>query len=517
MERKKITTFFGATMAFALLLLVYSCMNEIIPVIAADPSGANKQTDAQSTLAAPTSLTATATSSTVIKLIWIDNSTAETGFKIERSADKITWSVVGSVEADVKVYENTGLTPGTKYYYRVRAFNATVFSEYSNLTDPSTPAANVALGAPTNLVATINSSTVIKLTWNDNSTSETGFKIERSADKITWAVVGSVDANVKVFENSGLTPATKYYYRVRAYNATAFSEYSNLTDPSTPAANATMAAPTNLAATGNSATVIRLTWNDNSEAETGYRIERSTDNANWTSVGTVGANVKVFENSGLTPATKYYYRVKAVGANAESTWSNVSYAVTLAATLAAPSNLVATVNSSTVIKLTWNDNSTSETGFKIERSADKITWSVVGSVEANVKVYENTGLTPGTKYYYRVRAFNATAFSEYSNLTDPSTPVANATLAAPTNLAVTSGTSTSVRMTWTDNSEGETGFLIEKSLENGTWTQVGIVGANVKVFELGGLTGGTKYLFRVRAYTNNAYSAYSSIAWVVTL
>jgi hypothetical protein len=421
MGRKKIAMFFGTTLAFALLLLVYSCVNEIIPLVAADSSGANKLTDAQSALAAPASLTATA-----------------------------------------------------------------------------------------------NSSTVIKLTWIDNSTAETGFKIERSADKINWAVVGSVDANVKVFENTGLTPSTKYYYRVRAYNATAFSEYSNLTDPSTPATNATLVAPTNLTAAGNSTTVIRLTWNDNSEAETGFRIERSTDNANWTSVGTVSANVKVFENAGLTPSTKYYYRVKAVGTNAESAWSNVAYATTLAAMLAAPTNLVATVNSSTVIKLTWNDNSEAETGFKIERSADRLTWGVVGSVDANVKVYENSGLTPGTKYYYRVRAYNATAFSEYSNITDPSTPATSTTLAAPTNLAVTSGTPTSARMTWVDNSEGETGFLIEKSLENGTWSQVGSVGANVKVFELGGLTGGTKYLFRVRAYTNSAYSAYSDTAWVVT-
>ena len=72
---------------------------------------------------------------------------------------------------------------------------------------------------------------------------------------------------------------------------------------------------------------------------------------------------------------------------------------------AAPSALTATVVSNYQINLAWTDNSTNESGFKIERSADGgATWTQIGTVTANIRTYNNTGLTFGTTYSYRVRA-----------------------------------------------------------------------------------------------------------------
>jgi len=84
---------------------------------------------------------------------------------------------------------------------------------------------------------------------------------------------------------------------------------------------------------------------------------------------------------------------------------------------AAPSNLAATTSSSSQINLSWTDNSSNETGFKIERckGANCTNYVQIIQVGANVTAFANTGLTKNTTYRYRVRAFNADGNSAYSN------------------------------------------------------------------------------------------------------
>ena len=85
-------------------------------------------------LAKPTSATATAVSSSQINLTWIDKSASETGYKIERKKTSTgTYSQIDQVGANVQSYSDTnGLEANTRYYYRVRATNGTLDSDYSN-------------------------------------------------------------------------------------------------------------------------------------------------------------------------------------------------------------------------------------------------------------------------------------------------------------------------------------------------------------------------------------------------
>jgi hypothetical protein len=92
---------------------------------------------------APSVLTATADLvEPEIVLAWTDNSSTETGFKIERSLDAgVTWTRLAQVGANVIGYTDTGLAWETTYHYRVRAFRATVHSAYSNTANDTTAAA----------------------------------------------------------------------------------------------------------------------------------------------------------------------------------------------------------------------------------------------------------------------------------------------------------------------------------------------------------------------------------------
>src|SRR5438876_3702896 len=128
------------------------------------------------------------------------------------------------------------------------------------------------------------------------------------------------------------------------------------------------AAPSNLTATATSSSTINLGWTDNATNEIGQRIERSVGaNANYAFLTNVGANVTSYPATGLSEGTRYYYRVRAYNAIATSAYSSEKNATTLWNIPAAPSGLRITSITSGAVSLAWTDNSSDETGFKIQR------------------------------------------------------------------------------------------------------------------------------------------------------
>jgi hypothetical protein len=96
------------------------------------------------------------------------------------------------------------------------------------------------------------------------------------------------------------------------------------------AAVAIPAAPSGLTATAVSSTQIDLTWTDNSGFnEDGFKIERLQNGNTWAQIGTVGAGVTTFANTGLTPNKTYTYRVRAFNVLGNSAYSNTASAKTL--------------------------------------------------------------------------------------------------------------------------------------------------------------------------------------------
>jgi hypothetical protein len=107
------------------------------------------------------------------------------------------------------------------------------------------------------------------------------------------------------------------------------------------------------------------------------------------------------------------------------------------------------------ISLTWVDNSTNEDGFQIERkTGTNGTFTQVATVGANTTSYVDSGAIIGTLYCYRVRAYDAEGYSEYSNeacsvATDTQAPTVAIT--APTSNTTVSGTSVPISASASDN------------------------------------------------------------------
>ena len=368
-------------------------------------------------VAAPANLRATVLSSTQIDLSWTDTSSAEHGFRIERSGDGASFTRIATVGPNVTAYRDSTVTSGRTYYYRVASYRGVDQSGYSNTASAAVVGSPPA--APTNLTARGVSSSQIDLSWTDNSNNEEGFEIERSTDRVNFTWVATVGGSRTSYSDTGRSPGVTCYYRVRARNQSGASGYSN-TAAGTPIP--TLTAPTSLAATVNSSSKITLNWRDNSSGETGFKVEMSTDGVHFTVIKTLGANATRYAKSGLSPDTTYHFRVRAYTASGFSGYSNTVSATTRKAKPAAPSGMTATAVSSTQIRLAWVDNATNEEGQRLYRSADGINFGRIAFLGPNVTSYLDAGRLPGRTYYYRVSAYNSGGSSTVSNTASATTP-----------------------------------------------------------------------------------------------
>jgi hypothetical protein len=276
----------------------------------------------------PTGLTATVESSIRIDLLWTDNSNNEVGFKIERKegAGGI-YSQIATVGPNVATYSDMGLTPGITYYYKVRTYNEGGDSDYSNEANAKT--LPLPPSTPSVLKANATSSVQITLGWTDNSNNEVGFKIERKegAGGI-YSQIATVGPNIATYSDMGLTPGITYYYRINAYNEAGDSNYSNEAQATT--LPLPPSSPFGLTTTAVSPIQINLSWTDNSNNEVGFKIERKEGAGGiYFQIATVGPNITIFSDRGLTPNTTYYYTVRAYNENGDSSNSNEASATTL--------------------------------------------------------------------------------------------------------------------------------------------------------------------------------------------
>ena len=465
--------------------------------------------------AAPSALAATAISGSQINLTWTDNATNETSIIVARSTTVGgPYTDVATLAANTTSYSNTGLTPNTTYYYVVRAVGVAGTSANSAEANARTFSAPA---APSALTATAANPSKIDLAWTDNSTNETAFVIGRSTvSGGPYTDIVTLAANVTTYSDATVSPNTTYYYVVRATNAIGSSANSGQASSKTPPMPPSP--PGGLSATTASSSQINLTWTDNSPNEDNFILARSTTvGGPYTDIATLQPNTTSYSNTGLAANTTYYYVLRAVNGGGSSPNSNEASATTYPNAPVAPSALTATALSSSSIKLTWTDNSANETSFVVARSTvSGGPYTDVATLGANVTAYTNTALTLGTTYYYVVRAANAGGSS--ANSAQASATTLTAAPAAPSALTATALSSTSIKLTWTDNASNESNFVVARStVSGGPYTDIATLAANTTGYTNTGLSGSTTYYYVVRATNAGGSSANTAQASATTL
>ncbi|MBO3744457.1 fibronectin type III domain-containing protein [Streptosporangiaceae bacterium NEAU-GS5] len=288
-------------------------------------------------------------------------------------------------------------------------------------------------------------------------------------------------------------------------------------------------APSNLAASGTTATSTNLTWTASTDnvGVAGYDILRAPGATGGTFAVVGTSTTPSFAATGLTAGATFRFQVRARDAAGNlSAVSNTVTVTTMGGTdtqaPTAPTNLAASGITTTSITLTWaaSTDNVGVTGYDVLRAPGTTggTFAVVGT--ATNATFTDTGLTANTTFRYQVRARDAAGnLSAVSNTVTATTSATTDTQAptTPSGLAASGTTSSSTNLAWTASTDnvGVTGYDILRApgTTGGTFAVVGT--STTASFTDGSLSASTTYRFQVRA--KDAAGNLSAVSNTVTV
>ncbi len=322
------------------------------------------------------------------------------------------------------------------------------------------------LDAPTGLVAEKYGLFHIRIRWNDNSTGEESFFIDRKKGESDWDVdFAEVAKNTEEYVNNINTSAatdTLYSYRVRAFDSGDYSDYSI----SAAYIDASVA-PDSLTFVQMGQDSVGVSWNDNTIGEEGFALERRSEGENWTSVALLDANVTSFVDAVPALYDTLLYRVSAFVGDSHSEYLENNYNPILPV----PNNLTITCSSITSVQLSWDDNATLEDGYRIYKSEDLISWDEF-TLPQNSTQWVDSSVTPGVMTYYKVLSF-------LGQNTSPAVSDSVNTIPKPSNLVATANNDNlEISLTWDDFSLFEDTFRIERRTLTGDFAPLATIPAN---------------------------------------
>ncbi|MHA1784057.1 MAG: LamG-like jellyroll fold domain-containing protein [Candidatus Helarchaeota archaeon] len=418
------------------------------------------------TMEAPTSLNCTQQNVHTFTLNWNDNAKFEQGFKIDRKIDSDDWvDEIGITPSNTTTW--TDSTLGRNYntvFYRLYAY-------YDEFKSESIGTGNsVNFPKPTDLTYEKINVHSIQLFWNDNSQSEEGFKIDKQIGITAWvdnyAVIAGntedwIDTDAEINEN--------IQYRISAYYGNNNSDFdiTNIIDNTFPA-------PSNINYEKLDIQTIQINWNDNSQGEEGFKIDKKVGENDWVvGYATLDSNLTTYrDNAEINQIIQYrvygYYGDDMSGYTITDEIDN---------SIPAPSDLCYTKLNIYTIKLNWYYNSIGEQGFFIDKKVGSQGWQVeYGVVNENNLEWIDSEAEINESIQYRIYAYFENQFSQYVN-----TETINNDLPSPSDLQYDNITISSIKLTWQDNSSGEDGFKIDKKINNSAWImEYGIVNENIQ-------------------------------------
>lgn len=257
-----------------------------------------------------------------VNVLWTDNSYNEERFRVRRAVRNPdgsfgTYVIIGNRGPNNGSFLDSTVVVGSTYRYQIQTCNAAGCS-YST---PSNALTVVPLpAAPSGLLARTSGIQTVDLTWTDNATNESSYRVRRSTRDSTgvygpYATLRVVGANSSGDTDATVAAGTTYRYQVQACNGGGCSTSGTVVISIPPRPTA----PHSLAGSVVSAARIDLSWGDGSSNETSFRVRRSTRNGDGTwgafqLVETLGSNTTAHQDGTVGPSSTHRYYVQACNA-----------------------------------------------------------------------------------------------------------------------------------------------------------------------------------------------------------
>lgn len=174
-----------------------------------------------------------------------------------------------------------------------------------------------------------------------------------------------------------------------------------------------------------------------------------------------------------------------------------------------PSSLTAVPDSAGgEVVLSWTDNSSNEDSFIVRRRVNGGSWDeAYASTAADTVTFTDTGMTPGV-YEYRIVAHldddgEGNPADSFPSNTASATIVSTDPPVAPSLCSATADSAAAeIIVTWTDNSDNENGFTVQRCVNGGVWSDsYAQVSTDTTEFVDGSLPVGV-YAYRIVAFSN---------------
>lgn len=351
---------------------------------------------------------------------------------------------------------------------------------------------------PSNLTITQLNVYTFSLTWSDNSTGEDGFKLERKIDDGEFIEIAQTTENTYTDSTIMKKGFGSVYYQVKAYKEIYNSSYAENH------AVVGFPSPTNFTYVKEHLSTIRFNWNDICLGEDGFKIDKKLGDSDWIiGFASLEENSETWIDSNVEINENIQYRLYAYkGTNTSSSVLN-----TIDNSIPIPSTFSVTQTTLTSATLTWNDNSTGEDKFEIERKLSTETEyikiaEVTGSGTSSKTWIDTT--VPNLIYDYRIKATYDIYTSDYTLYTFDNL------FRAPSNLTLTQNNIYTIDLNWIDNSTGEEGYIIERKIEDNEWvSDYAVLAENTTGWIDTNLENRVKYSYRIYAYIGEYSSNYS--------
>lgn len=418
---------------------------------------------------------------------------------------------------------NAPLTPETPYSYVVKAYShidgtVPVIDVVSGLDVVSAPLVitTTKMVSPTVGYYDFNIATSeVRLFYSNHSSAAKGIIVKRVDNQPMPPV--TILNGVASFTDPGLVNGQAVYVVISTDLNAAPNEHQ-----STPSAAVTIVPitpPVLTAAMANG--VATVSWGPPAFAQiSGFQLERSSFNGTvWDNWQVVNSNLSGY-SAVNTPATPGMYRYRLNAKNTSNYYGSIMSGSV--AKPAAPQNLTGLLVSRSWIDLAWDISSMNYSNLQVERRTGTGTYAKIADLQYNDNVYTDVfDFTPNTTYFYRVTAYegagNMAASTEIS--------ISTAIPAAPTNLGITvSGNPTRHILAWSDNSNNESYFRVERSEDGGDFVPLdgngivdGVVSPDATSFTVASanIFAGKTYKYRIAAYNPFGLSSYSNEVSVV--